>query len=49
MNYTMQNELSTYFEIMIDKRPSRVKVASMIKAERSENIDSLWKNMNILI
>ncbi len=37
------NELSTYFEIMLNKRPSRVKVASMIEAGKSEDINSLWR------
>ena len=43
MNIPIKKELSTYFEIMLNKRLSRVKVASMIKAEKSENIDSLWR------
>ncbi|HEX3014341.1 MAG TPA: radical SAM protein [Methanobacterium sp.] len=43
MNSTIKKELSTYFEIMLNQRHSRVKAASMIEAEKNENIDSLWR------
>lgn len=43
MNRIIIDELSTYFEIMLNKRPSRVKVASIIPAEKSDDITSLWK------
>lgn len=39
----IKKELSTYFEIMLNKRPSRVKVASRINAEESKDIDFLWR------
>ncbi len=42
-NENIGRELSTYFEIMLNKRPSRVKTASMIPAEKSDNINFLWK------
>ncbi len=43
MNSTIKKELSTYFEIMLNLRPSRVKLASMIEARKSEDIRSLWR------
>ncbi|WP_431063895.1 radical SAM protein [Methanobacterium sp.] len=39
----MAKELSTYFEIMLNKRPSRVKTASMINAREKDDINSLWR------
>ncbi|MGB9980449.1 radical SAM protein [Methanobacterium sp.] len=43
MNSTTKKELSTYFEIMLNQRPSKVKVASIIEAEKNENINSIWR------
>jgi len=43
MNSAIKKELSTYFEIMLNQRASRVKVASMIEAGESENINALWR------
>jgi len=40
---TIKKELSTYFKIMLNLRPSKVKVASMIEAKKSEDINSLWR------
>lgn len=34
--------LSGYFEVMLNKKLSKFKVASMIKAEESNDIESLW-------
>lgn len=42
-NEDIAKELSTYFEIMLNKRPSRVKVASMIPADKIKDINSLWR------
>ncbi|MEN4007149.1 MAG: radical SAM protein [Methanobacteriaceae archaeon] len=41
-NSTIKEELSTYFEIMPNKRPSRSKVAMGIEAWKSD-INSLWE------
>lgn len=41
-NKDLTKELSTYFEIMLNKRPSRVKTASMITAKEKDDINSLW-------
>lgn len=41
-NKDIVRELSTYFEIMLNKRISRSKAASMIKAKKSDDINSLW-------
>ncbi|OEC85648.1 MULTISPECIES: radical SAM protein [Methanobacterium] len=43
MNRAIEKELSTYFEIMLNQRASRVKVASTIEAKENENIDTLWR------
>lgn len=42
-NKNILKELSTYFEIMLNKRPSRIKVASMIETEKNDDIDFLWR------
>lgn len=41
-NSTIKEELSTYFEIMLNKRPSRSKVAMGIEACKND-INSLWE------
>lgn len=42
-NENIAKELSTYFKIMLNKVPSRTKVASAIEVEESDDIDSLWR------
>jgi putative pyruvate formate lyase activating enzyme len=42
-NENISKELSTYFKIMLNQRPSRVKIASMIEAEKNDNFNSLWR------
>ena len=42
-NIGINKELSTYFEIMLNKRPSRIQMASTIEAEESDDIGSLWR------
>ena len=43
MNSAIKKELSTYFEIMLNQRASRVKVSSRIEAGESDNINALWR------
>ncbi|MGZ7068710.1 MAG: radical SAM protein [Methanobacterium sp.] len=42
MNRTIENELATYLEIMLNRRLSRLKVASILEAEEKEGINFLW-------
>ncbi len=42
-NKHIVTELSTYFEIMLNRRLSRLKIASMIPAEKKDDINSLWR------
>ena len=42
MNVIIEYELSNYLKIMLNKRPSRSKAASMIKVEKKDGINSLW-------
>ena len=39
----IRRELSTYFEIMLNKRLSRSKAAKIIEVVKSDNINSFWK------
>lgn len=39
----IRRELSTYFEIMLNKRLSRSKTAKIIEVVKSDNINSFWK------
>jgi len=41
-NNRIREELSSYFEIMLNKRPSRSKVARGIEACQKDDINSLW-------
>ena len=43
MKSTIENELSTYLETALNQRSSRVKVASTIGTEESENTNFLWR------
>ncbi|WP_414469581.1 hypothetical protein [Methanobacterium sp. ACI-7] len=43
MTESLKRELSTYFEIMQNKRLSRLKIAETIDAFHENKIDSLWK------
>lgn len=42
-NSRIREELSTYFEIMLNKRPSRSKVAMGIEACKKSDINPLWE------
>jgi putative pyruvate formate lyase activating enzyme len=43
MNNTIENELSTYIEIMLNKRLSRSKVASLLEKEHKMDMEYLWE------
>jgi len=43
MNNTLENELSTYLEIMLNRRLSRSKVASIIEPEHKMDMEHLWE------
>lgn len=42
MTESLKRELSTYFEIMLNKRPSRLNIAETIDAPYENEIDSFW-------
>lgn len=41
-NKNIAKEISIYFEIMLNKRPSRTQVASAIEAEENDDINATW-------
>jgi len=41
-NESMVKAIHNYFEVMLNRKLSRSKVASMIETERSDDMDSLW-------
>ncbi|MGZ7116877.1 MAG: hypothetical protein ACXVHS_05415, partial [Methanobacterium sp.] len=48
MDRTIENELSTYLEIMLNRRLSRLKVASILEAEEKEGINFLWDEHELI-